>query len=125
MAGGDAREINRRRYTAEEVEKAVREPVERALQELVRLRNTHPAFGGSFALPDTPDGELALVWRSGDAVAELRVELEKRAWQVRLSADALGARAARARAARANDPVRRRFAFMVRAYPSGAEECGE
>jgi sucrose phosphorylase len=84
---GDAREINRRRYTADEVETAVHQPVVRALQELIRLRNTHPEFAGTFTLPDTPDSELALSWRCGDAVAELRVALAERCWQVRLSAE--------------------------------------
>ena len=63
------------------------QPVVQALQELIRLRNTHPAFAGTFTLPDTPDGELALAWRCGDAVAELRMGLAQRCWQVRLSAD--------------------------------------
>ena len=70
---GDAREINRRRYTDDEVERALEQPVVRTLQELIRLRSTHPAFGREFTLPDVPDGELTMAWRHGDATAELRV----------------------------------------------------
>jgi sucrose phosphorylase len=85
---GDAREINRRRYTAAEVEAAVREPVVAALLEFVRLRNAHPAFGGEFLLPEVPDGELALAWRNGDATAELHVVLPhgsaRASWRVSL-----------------------------------------
>jgi sucrose phosphorylase len=77
---GDAREINRRRYTAEEVDAAGRQPVVATLLELIRLRTAHPAFGGAFALPDAPAGELALVWHHGDARAELRVDLARSAW---------------------------------------------
>jgi len=79
---GDAREINRRAYTRAEVDEAVRQPVVARLLELVRLRNTHPAFAGGFSLPDVPDGELALAWRNGDATAELRVALAGGSWRV-------------------------------------------
>ena len=79
---GDAREINRRRYTRADVDEAVRQPVVARLLELVRLRNTHPAFAGEFSLPDVPDGQLALAWRNGDATAELRVALAGGSWRV-------------------------------------------
>ena len=79
---GDAREINRRRFTRAEVDDAVRQPVVARLLELVRLRNTHPAFAGEFSLPGAPDGELALAWRNGDATAELQVRLPDGSWQV-------------------------------------------
>jgi sucrose phosphorylase len=74
-AGGDAREINRRRYTAAEVTEALRQPVVAELAELIRLRNRHPAFGGTFRLLDAPAGELALAWTAGDARLELRADL--------------------------------------------------
>jgi sucrose phosphorylase len=76
---GDAREINRRRYTAAEVDEAVRRPVVARLLELVRLRSTHPAFGGSFVHAEAP-GELTLAWRHGGATAELRVQLASCSW---------------------------------------------
>jgi len=81
FTGADAREINRRRYTAEEVDDALRQPVVATLLELVRLRSTHPAFAGEFALGDDPDGELLLAWRNGAATAELRVDPADRAWR--------------------------------------------
>jgi sucrose phosphorylase len=83
---GDAREINRRRYTLAEADEAVRQPVVAEMLELVRLRSTHPAFAGEFSLPDAPDGELVLAWRLGGATAELRVVLprgpEPASWRV-------------------------------------------
>jgi len=83
---GDAREINRRRYTLAEADEAVRQPVVAEMLELVRLRSTHPAFAGEFSLPDAPDGELVLAWRLGGANAELRVVLprgpEPASWRV-------------------------------------------
>jgi sucrose phosphorylase len=89
-ATGDAREINRRRYTAEEVDAAVRQPVVVMLQELIRLRSTHPAFGGAFTVSDADpdaDGALVLAWRDGDATAELRVSLAHGSWRAAFHAD--------------------------------------
>ena len=57
-----------------------------ALLELVRLRNGHPAFDGEFTLPNAADGELVLAWHTGDATAELRVDLPASSWQVTYSA---------------------------------------
>jgi sucrose phosphorylase len=73
-AGGDSREINRRRYTEAEVVAALRQPVVAELGELIRLRNRHPAFGGDFRLLDAPAGELAMAWTAADAGLELRVD---------------------------------------------------
>ena len=84
--GGDARETHRRRYTVEEVDAAVRQPVVATLVELIRLRRTHPAFGGTFSVSDA-DGELVLAWRDGGAAAVLRVALAPGSWSATFSAD--------------------------------------
>jgi sucrose phosphorylase len=72
--GGDAREVNRRRYTEAEVIGALRQPVVAALAELIRYRNTHPAFAGAFRLLDARAGELAMAWEAERARTELRVD---------------------------------------------------
>ena len=79
-ADGDAREINRRRYTVAEVDEAVRRPVVARLLELVRLRSTHPAFAGEAVFDATAEA-LVLVWRNGGATAELRVDLASCSWR--------------------------------------------
>jgi sucrose phosphorylase len=79
----DAREINRRRYTADEVAQALRRPVVATLVELLRLRSHHPAFDGTFTL--LPTSEPALAWRHGDATAELRVDLAAGSWRASFS----------------------------------------
>jgi sucrose phosphorylase len=71
----DAREINRRRYDAEDVNGALRRPVVRALTRLIRFRNSHPAFAGEFAVHDGAAGALELSWRNGEARAALAVGL--------------------------------------------------
>jgi sucrose phosphorylase len=69
------RDINRRYYTAADLEEALARPVVRSLLALLRLRNTHPAFAGTFrARPTTPD-RLALAWTHGDDEARLDVDL--------------------------------------------------
>ncbi len=78
--GADAREINRRRYTAAEVDRARERPVVRTLLELVRLRGAHPAFAGEFAAAG--DGEeLSVTWRHGGASAELHADLARGSWR--------------------------------------------
>jgi len=72
--GGDTREINRRRYTEAEVASALRQPVVASLVDLIRFRNRHPAFDGAFRVLDGPPGELAMVWSSEGARAELHVD---------------------------------------------------
>jgi sucrose phosphorylase len=54
---GDGRAINRHDFSREEVETALRRPVVHRLIELMRLRNTHPAFYG--------DLEVETLGRSG------------------------------------------------------------
>jgi sucrose phosphorylase len=83
----DAREINRRRYTGDEVAAALAQPVVATLLELIRLRTAHPAFTGAFTLPDVPAGELVLSWRRGDATAELWTDLARGAWRASFAGD--------------------------------------
>ena len=43
---GSTRGINRHRYSLEEADKALEQPVVEALLRLCKFRNTHPAFNG-------------------------------------------------------------------------------
>lgn len=65
VAGADSREINRRHYSAAQVTEALQRPVVAALTRLIRFRNAHPAFGGSFSLPAAEPGSLILAWHAG------------------------------------------------------------
>ena len=61
---GVGRDVNRHHYTPSEIEEALDRPVVRRLCELIRLRNTHRAFGGQFscgagAFGGAPDGTAA------------------------------------------------------------------
>jgi sucrose phosphorylase len=69
------RDINRRHYTAADLQQELARPVVRSLLTLLRLRNTHPAFAGTFAALATTPERLALTWTHGRNVARLDVDL--------------------------------------------------
>ncbi|MBN2116474.1 MAG: sucrose phosphorylase [Anaerolineales bacterium] len=71
---GVGRDINRHYYTPEEIEQALQRPVVQSLFELIRFRNRHPAFDGTFSLPETGETEVALRWDNGNAWATLEVD---------------------------------------------------
>ena len=69
------RDINRRYYAAADLQQALARPVVQSLLALLRFRNTHPAFAGTFeAVATTPD-RLTLTWTNGTDVARLNVDL--------------------------------------------------
>jgi sucrose phosphorylase len=74
-ASGVGRDINRHHYSAAEIAQQLQRPVVQQLLQLIRLRNSHPAFGGQFTLQDSADQVLALHWQHGPASASLVVDL--------------------------------------------------
>lgn len=75
---GVGREINRHRFTDEEIEAALERPVVRAQLDLIRLRGRHPAFDGTFTSRREGEGVLVLTWSDGPHRAELRADLARR-----------------------------------------------
>ena len=72
---GVGRDINRHRYTRAEVDAALTRPVVQDLLALIQLRNSHPAFGGSFTLLASDAQTLSMQWAAGTAYARLTVNL--------------------------------------------------
>jgi sucrose phosphorylase len=70
---GVGRDINRHYYGRDELLAALERPVVRRLRELIRLRNSHPAFRGRFSVDDASDDELVMRWSAGAEFAELAV----------------------------------------------------
>jgi sucrose phosphorylase len=71
---GDGRAINRHDYSIAEVEEALRRPVVGRVLDLVRLRNSHPAFDGTLDIEG--DGSaLVMRWQNVDATCALEVDL--------------------------------------------------
>ncbi len=82
-AAGEGRAINRHNYTADEIDAALQRPVVQRLFELIRFRNTYPAFDGAFSVMDTPEHALALRWDHGDATCVLSVDLRDQMARIR------------------------------------------
>jgi sucrose phosphorylase len=73
---GAGRDINRHFYTPDELVNQLDRAVVQSLFELIRFRNTHPAFAGDFHLPPCDDRTIRIEWRHGVAWALLNVDLE-------------------------------------------------
>jgi len=71
---GVGRDINRHYYTREEIDQAIQRPVVKSFFELIRFRNQHPAFNGSFSMPETPASMIALRWENGSDWALLEAD---------------------------------------------------
>ncbi len=71
---GVGRDINRQHFSAADIGAAVQKPVVKKLIELIQLRNTHAAFGGSFSLQDSEGSRLQMRWQQGAHWAELLVD---------------------------------------------------
>ena len=72
---GVGRDVNRRYYSPEDLRAELARPVVRSLLELLRLRNAHPAFNGTFGLRSSAPDRLVLEWVNGPATARLDVDL--------------------------------------------------
>jgi sucrose phosphorylase len=76
---GVGRDINRHRYSRGEIDAALQRPVVKGLLDLIRLRNSHPAFDGSFELLDRGnDDRLEMRWSLGRTWVALNVSLSRR-----------------------------------------------
>jgi sucrose phosphorylase len=71
---GVGRDINRHRFSRDEVLQALQRPVVADLLGLVRLRNTLPAFGGTFRCAMPAPSVLELSWFRSQSCASLRVD---------------------------------------------------
>jgi sucrose phosphorylase len=72
---GVGRDINRHYYTPAEVKAALAKPVVHKLLEIVRLRNTHPAFGGTCTVESPAKHLLTLTWGHAEEWARLQLDL--------------------------------------------------
>jgi len=71
------RDINRHYYTHAEIADALANSTVRKLIDLIRLRNSHPAFGGQAHVEIPTDQTLAITWKSGEHWARLDVDFKE------------------------------------------------
>jgi sucrose phosphorylase len=86
---GGHKEINRTTLGMEDIEQGLAKPVVRDQLQLIRLRNTHPAFDGELELVDSDEGQLNLSWRHPEGTATLIADLADFSFTV-TSSDAEG-----------------------------------
>jgi sucrose phosphorylase len=72
---GEVCDINRHYYTRAELHERLQAPVVRALLDLIRFRNAHPAFAGDFQVDNYGHSSLVLEWRKDSDWARLDVDL--------------------------------------------------
>ena len=72
---GAGRDINRHYYTRAELCERLEAPVVRALLDLIRFRDSHPAFAGGFHLHNSANSSLVMEWRKGRNWTRLDVDL--------------------------------------------------
>jgi len=79
------RDINRHHYSEDEIARDCERPVVRRLIELIKLRNRHAAFDGSFHVEPSGEDELHLRWQQADEWALLRVNFTSLAHELSFS----------------------------------------
>jgi len=71
---GDGRAINRHDYSLDEVLDAFRRPVVQRIADLIRLRNSHPAFEGDMCAEAPSDGAISVRWQHPEGELVLDVD---------------------------------------------------
>jgi sucrose phosphorylase len=79
---GGHKEINRTTLQPHDIEHGLKKIVVRDQIELIKLRNSSPAFHGELEVYDTDEHELQLTWRNGESVASLNADLLKSSFHV-------------------------------------------
>jgi sucrose phosphorylase len=72
---GEGRAINRHDYTPDEVAAALARPVVQRILDLIRLRNTHPAFEGDVRIETPSRDSVAMRWEHEGRCVDLEVDL--------------------------------------------------
>lgn len=79
---GDARAANRHNYTTEEIAEQITKPEIQTFLDVLRFRNTFPAFGGDFTVIEEAPGVLVLTWQDAESTAALRADFRRRTFTV-------------------------------------------
>ena len=83
---GVGRDINRHRFSRDEVVARLDKPVVQQLMSLIRLRNSHPAFDGEFKMDETNDSQLVVSWSAGRHHIELAIDFAETSYAISASA---------------------------------------
>jgi len=84
------KEINRTTLTASDIEQGLKRSVVRDQLQLMRLRNTSPAFDGELEIVKTDDHLLQLTWKSDTCAATLKADLQDLSFKIEHTDDTAG-----------------------------------
>jgi sucrose phosphorylase len=82
---GVGRDINRHYYTPDEMLAALQRPVVKSLCALIRLRNEHLAFQGTFTMMDSSEVALVLRWDNENYSAQLDIDFGSDSYQLQVT----------------------------------------
>ena len=72
---GGHKEINRTTLTNSDIEQGLKQTIVKDQLELIRLRNTLPAFQGELTVSNTDEHRLLLTWKYQESAATLSADL--------------------------------------------------
>lgn len=81
-ASGDLRGANRHDYTSDEITAAVRKPEVQRFLDVLRFRNTFPAFNGEFDVAEDAPGVLRLTWTDPTTSVSLLADFPGLAYRI-------------------------------------------
>lgn len=81
----DGREINRHNYSIREIDQEAQRPVVRNLIKLIRFRNSHPAFSGTFFMNNCSDHEISMGWNDKNYFVKLNIDLLTNKFEIKYS----------------------------------------
>lgn len=81
------RDVNRHYYALPEIDEEFDRPVVQRMNRLMRLRNSHPAFQGSFIQLACGETSLHLRWENGPDFADLQADFASARWQLLYSSN--------------------------------------
>lgn len=87
---GVGRDINRHHYTIAEVVSSLQHPMVQRLVELIRLRNSHPAFNGACIVESASQSLLSITWKLDNHWIALSVDLSEPSAIIKHSTDQVG-----------------------------------
>jgi sucrose phosphorylase len=82
---GVGRDINRHYFTKDEIERALAKHLVRQLIELIRFRNSHPAFSGTCAHRCEDESTLQIEWKNSAHWAVLQCDFSARSGRIKYS----------------------------------------
>lgn len=81
--GRDHRDINRHYYTREEIEETVKRPMLQRMYEIMRFRNTYPAFNGDITVDENVEpGKLDILWTKEEYWTRLKADFNTKEYTI-------------------------------------------